>query len=88
MVIKAVLTDELGTHHLMLGLNRDDVESLLNGDIFRLPRGMLSGMSDDCNVELLFAETDDELASHLQPRLRPFKQPLAHGRSHADKRTH
>jgi|GraSoiStandDraft_28_1057319.scaffolds.fasta_scaffold100005_2 hypothetical protein len=88
MVIKAVLADEFGTHHLILGLNREDVESLLNGDVFTLPGGMLSGMSEDCNVELLFAETDDELASHFPPRLGPFKQRSAYRPSDAEKRTH
>ena len=88
MVIKAVLAHEFGTHHLILGLNREDVESLLNGDVFTLPGGMLSGMSEDCNVVLLFAETDDELASRFPPRLRPFEQQSAYRPNQAKKRTH
>ena len=84
MVIKAVLADEFGTDQLILGLNREDMESLLSGDVFTLPRGMLSGMSEDCNVELLFAETDDEVASRFPLRLRRS----AFRPSHAEKRTH
>ena len=70
IAIKAVVLDQSGTQHLIIGLNRDNVESLLNGDVFTLPPGMLSGLSEDSDVVLLFAETDQELASRFPPALR------------------
>jgi hypothetical protein len=41
--IKAVAVDSTGTHHLIIGLNRENVDSLLNGDLFTLPSGYLTG---------------------------------------------
>jgi hypothetical protein len=34
MAIKAVVLDESGTHHLILGLNRENVDSVVNGNVF------------------------------------------------------
>ncbi|MBV8829034.1 MAG: hypothetical protein JO108_07355 [Acidobacteriaceae bacterium] len=53
------------------GLNRENVESLLNGDVFTFPPGMLSGLSEESDVVLLFAETDQELDKRFPPSLRP-----------------
>ena len=72
MAIKAVVVDQsTGTQHLILGLNRENVESLLNGDVFTFPSGMLSGLSDESDIVLLFAETDQELDKRFPPSLRP-----------------
>jgi hypothetical protein len=71
MAIKAVLVDESDTHHLVIGLNRENVESLLDGDVFTLPAGLLSGLNEESDVVLLFAETDKELEKRFPPRLRP-----------------
>jgi hypothetical protein len=37
---KAVAADDSVTEHLIIGLNRENVESLLRGDVFTLPRGV------------------------------------------------
>lgn len=71
MAVKAVVVDESGTHHLIVGLNRENVKSLLNGDVFTLPGGKLSGLSDESDVVLLFAETDTDLEKRFPPVLRP-----------------
>lgn len=68
----AVVVDQsTGTQHLILGLNRENVESLLNGDVFTFPPGMLSGLSDESDIVLLFAEADQELDKRFPPSLRP-----------------
>jgi hypothetical protein len=60
MAIKAVLVDESETHHLILGVNRENVDSILSGNVFTFPKGMLSGLTDDSDVVVLFAETDEQ----------------------------
>ena len=40
MAIKAVAVDDQNTEHLIIGLNRDNVNSLLDGDVFTLPHGI------------------------------------------------
>jgi hypothetical protein len=47
------------------------VDSLLQGDVFTLPRGNLTGMSEESDVVLLFAETDKELEKRFPPMVRP-----------------
>jgi hypothetical protein len=59
--MKAALVGDDNTHHLVIGLNRENMNTLLNGDVFTLPPGMLSHLDDDSDVVLLFAETDAEL---------------------------
>ena len=74
MAIKAVAVDTSGTHHLIIGLNRENVNALLDGDVFRLPPGNLSGMSEDSDIVLLFAETDKELEKRFPPAVRPRRR--------------
>jgi hypothetical protein len=38
MAIKAVVFGDAGTQHQMIGLNRENVEWILNGDVFTLLR--------------------------------------------------
>ena len=71
MAIKAVAVDDENTQHLIIGLNRDDVNSLLNGDVFTLPHGIAVTLTENSDVVLLFAETDDNLAKRFPPRMRP-----------------
>jgi hypothetical protein len=52
-------------------LNRENVESLLNGHMLTFPPGMLSGLSEESDVVLLFAETDQELEKCFLPMRRP-----------------
>jgi hypothetical protein len=36
MAIKATVVDESGTHHLVIGLNRENMHSIVSGEIFTL----------------------------------------------------
>jgi hypothetical protein len=71
MAIKAVAVDDQNTQHLLIGLNRDNINSLLDGDVFTLPRGVAVSLTEESGIVLLFAETDDDLAKRFPPRLRP-----------------
>jgi hypothetical protein len=70
MAIKAVCVDDHDTMHLLLGVNRKEVESLLRGDRFTFPPGGVS-LSSASKITLFFAETDDELEKHLPPPVAP-----------------
>jgi hypothetical protein len=61
MAIKAVAVDDENTEHLVIGINRDEVESLLDGDIFKLPQGAAVSLTEKSDIVLLFADTDEEL---------------------------
>jgi hypothetical protein len=71
MAIKAVAVDDENTQHRIIGLNRDDVNSLSDGDVFTLPHGIAVTLTENSDVVLLFAETDDNLAKRFPPRMRP-----------------
>ena len=71
MAIKAVAVDDENTQHLIIGLNRDNIDSLLNGDVFTLPHGIPMSLTENSDIVLLFAETDDDLAKRFPPRMRP-----------------
>lgn len=60
----------IGVHHLIIGLNRDNVNSLLDGNVFTLPAGYLTGLKEDSDVVLLFAETDKDLEKRFPPAPR------------------
>jgi hypothetical protein len=61
MSIKAVAVDEENTEHLIIGLNRGEVNSLLDGDVFRLPKRIDIALTTNSDIVLLFAETDEDL---------------------------
>jgi hypothetical protein len=72
MALKAILFDKENIQHLVIGLNREDVDSLLRGDVFRLPPGPVPALTENkSDIILLFAETDEELGQRLPPKLRP-----------------
>jgi hypothetical protein len=71
MAIKAVALDDQNTEHLIIGLNRDNVNSLLDGDVFTLPHGVAITLTEKSDIVLLFAETDEDLAKRFPPRMRP-----------------
>jgi hypothetical protein len=77
MAIKAVAVDDENTQHLIIGLNRDNVNDLLDGDVFTLPRGMAVTLTEKSDIVLLFAETDEELEKRFPARLRPICGPFA-----------
>ena len=69
MAVKAIALDDDNIQHLIIGLNRKNVESILRGDVF--PRGIAPVLSEASDIVLLFAETDEELGSRFPPALRP-----------------
>jgi hypothetical protein len=71
MAVKAIVVDESNTQHLIIGLNRENVESLLRGDVFTLPRGIVPELTEGSDIVLLFAETDKDLEKRFPPALRP-----------------
>jgi hypothetical protein len=71
MAIKAVAVDDENTEHLVIGINRDEVKSLLDGDIFKLPQGAGISLTEKSDIVLLFADTDEELEKRFPPALRP-----------------
>jgi hypothetical protein len=73
MAIKAVAVDDENTQHLIIGLNRDNVDSLLDGDVFTLPHGIAVTLTENSDIVLLFAETDDELAKRFPRGCGPFR---------------
>ena len=48
------------TIHLLIGLNREDVESLQSGDVFTLPPGDALPLSDDSDIILIYEDTDEK----------------------------
>jgi hypothetical protein len=71
MAIKAVAVDDQNTQHLIIGLNRENIDSLLHGDIFTLPKGVPIEITEESDIVLLFAETDEDLEKRFAPALRP-----------------
>ena len=71
MSIKAVAVDSEGVHHLIIGLNREDVETILQGSLLSLPAGFLHGLTEESDVVVLFAETDEKLEGRFPRHLRP-----------------
>lgn len=60
MAIKAVAVDDQNTQHLIIGLNRENINSLLEGDVFTPPKGIAISITEKSDIVLLFAETDEE----------------------------
>ena len=66
MAVKAIVVDGDKIQHLIIGLNREDVESLLRGDVLTLPSGQVPVLTEDkSDIVLLFAETDEDLGRRL-----------------------
>ena len=70
MAVKAIALDDDNVEHLIIGLNRENIESLLRGDVFKLPRGMVPALTKDSDIILLFAETDDDFGKRFPPSMR------------------
>jgi len=71
MAIKAVAVDEDNIHHLIIGLNRENVDDILSGKVLTLPAGFLTGLTEESDVVVVFGENDEELAQRFPPALRP-----------------
>jgi len=72
MAIRAVAVDDQNIEHLIIGLNRENVDSLLNGDVVTLPHGVAITLTENSDVVLLFAETDEDLEKRFPPKMRPI----------------
>ena len=72
MAAKAIVVDDQNIQHLIIGLSRENIESLLRGEVFVLPSGPVPALTEDkSDIVLLFAETDDDLEKRFPPALRP-----------------
>jgi hypothetical protein len=76
MSIKAIAVDDENTQHLIIGLNRGEVNSLLDGDVVRLPKGIDIALTTNSDIVVLFAETDEDLEKRFPPRLRPARTSI------------
>ena len=73
MAVKAIAEDDEGVQHLIIGLNRENIDSLLRGDVFTLPPGPVPIMTANrSDIVLLFAETDEDLSKRFPPAMRPM----------------
>ena len=71
MAIQAIAVDESKTYHLVIGLNRDNVESI-RGEVLSLERGSAPLLTEDSDIVVIFGETEDEeVAARFPPELRP-----------------
>jgi hypothetical protein len=68
MAVKAIGVDDSGTHHLLIGLNRENINALLNGDVLTLSGGAVP-LNESSDIVLVFAETDEELGQRFPPRM-------------------
>ena len=72
MAVKAIAEDEMGIQHLVIGLNRENIESLLVGNVFTPPSGPVPVLTaNQSDIVLLFAETDGDLEKRFPRRLKP-----------------
>jgi hypothetical protein len=71
MAIKGIAVDDENLHHLIIGLNRQDVEAILAGRVVSLPAGFLPNLTEQSDVVVMFGETDEELEQRFGPPMRP-----------------
>jgi len=71
MAIKVVAVDDQNTQRLIIGLNRENIDPLLDGDVFKLPRGIAISITEESDIVLRFADTDKDLEKRFPPMLRP-----------------
>jgi len=45
MAIKAVCVNKEGTQHLIIGLSRENVNTLVDGEVFTLPQGLAASIT-------------------------------------------
>jgi hypothetical protein len=70
MAVKAIGVDDAGTHYLLIGLNRENIDALLRGEVLWLDSGAVP-LNEDSDIVLVFAETDEELDERFPPRMPP-----------------
>jgi len=70
MSVRATCIDDRSVVHLRIGLNRENIETILAGGILTLPRKRGIQLSDESDIDIVFAETDEELMKkHLPPQV-------------------
>ena len=67
MAVKVTCTDDLNTEHLVIGLNLQDIESLLRGERVTLTRGKTVTLGTNSDVAIVFGQTDQDLVQHRLP---------------------
>ena len=65
MALKAICIDDAQNVHLLIGLNRKNIEDLLRGETLTFPRGV--PLTDESEIAIVFAETDEELVEKRLP---------------------
>jgi len=72
MAAKAIVVDQDNVQHLTIGLNQENIDSLLRGKRFTLPSGPVPALFENkSDIVLLFAESDEDLTKRVPPALRP-----------------
>jgi hypothetical protein len=66
MAIRATCLDDNGTLHVVIGLNRANIEALLQGQALTLPPSDVL-MTEASRIAIIFAETDEELINERIP---------------------
>jgi len=54
-------------HNLVIGLNRENVNVILAGEVITLPAGYLEGLNAESDVVLIFGETNAEIEQCFPP---------------------
>jgi hypothetical protein len=67
MAVKATCVDDRKTPHLIIRLNRQNIDSLLRGEMLTLPCGKGIHLSAKSDVAVVFAETDEDLIQQNLP---------------------
>lgn len=75
---KAYLGDFENTTHLLIGLNREDVESLQRGEVFSMPTGQNLPLTEKSDIVFIFEETDEELIERMKAHLPRSKSGAVH----------
>jgi hypothetical protein len=70
MAVKAVCKDKEGIQHLIIGLSRENLNTLVDGEVLTMPQGLAANITEASDIVLLFAETDAELKSRMSPLMR------------------
>jgi hypothetical protein len=66
MALKATILDDDNTPHLLIGLSRENIESIERGEVFVLPPGKNVPLTEESDIVILFEETDDDLVERMK----------------------
>jgi hypothetical protein len=81
MALKATLLDEESTPHLLIGLSRENLESLQRGEVFVLPPGKNVPLTEKSDIVLMFEETDEDLVERMKAHMPPVRERHHHRRT-------